>query len=170
MESTLTQNEIKANERIRNAVTILSLFLSGQNEDIDQADMNNLINQSDYKAITVPAGVYTLSFHSGNNAIELPSYAVPTVARSLRVGDEELDFNLKVLHHKPGRILAEEAIAIIKGKSPVHIVASNGLLKEEVRKLTEANKASAKKQADLKNCNLDSAEHSSYDEELGMDF
>lgn len=170
MGSSLTGNEDKANAKIKSALTILALFLSGQNDDIDQADMNNFINQHDYKGLSIPAGIYTLSYHSGNTDITLPDYTVPSVARTLRVGNEDVNFNLDVLHHKVGRILSENAINIMDNNLPVHIVASNGLLKEEMKRLTEANEKSAQRQKDLVNCNLEAAKHAVYDDELGIDL
>lgn len=169
MDGNITQSELAANTKIQHAMTIMSLFLSGVNEALDSTDIRLFINQHEYHGITVPAGIYTVSFHAGDK-IQLPDYAVPSVARTLTIGNDEVAFTLPVLHHKHGKIVNEEAIKLFTGKVPIHIVASNGLLKEEVRKLTEYNQAAAKRQQDLKNCNLESAEHAVHDDDLDMDF
>lgn len=169
MDASQTKGESIANDRFKNVMGIMSLFLSGDNESLDSTDMANFINQQDYKGIKTPAGLYSLSVHTGNGEIKLPNYCIPTVARTLTAPGKDVEFGLSVLHHKIGTVVSENALALFGEKSfPLHIVASSGLLKEEISKLSELNSASAKLQDELKATMIEAPTHAAEDDETGM--
>ena len=169
MDASQTKGESIANDRFKNVMGIMSLFLSGENESLDSTDMANFINQQDYKGIKTPAGLYSLSVHTGNGEIKLPNYCIPTVARTLTAPGKDVEFGLSVLHHKIGTVVSENALALFGEKSfPLHIVASSGLLKEEISKLSELNNASAKLQDELKATMIEAPTHAAEDDETGM--
>lgn len=169
MDASQTKGEAIANDRFKNVMGIMSLFLSGENESLDSTDMANFINQQDYKGIKTPAGLYSLSVHTGNGEIKLPNYCIPTVARTLTAPGKDVEFGLSVLHHKIGTVVSENALALFGEKSfPLHIVASSGLLKEEISKLSELNSASAKLQDELKATMIEAPTHAAEDDETGM--
>lgn len=169
MDASQTKGESIANDRFKNVMGIMSLFLSGDNESLDSTDMANFINQQDYKGIKTPAGLYSLSVHTGNGEIKLPNYCIPTVARTLTAPGKDVEFGLNVLHHKIGAVVSENALALFGEKSfPLHIVASSGLLKEEISKLSELNSASAKLQDELKATMIEAPTHAAEDDETGM--
>lgn len=169
MDASQTKGESIANDRFKNVMGIMSLFLSGDNESLDSTDMANFINQQDYKGIKTPAGLYSLSVHTGNGEIKLPNYCIPTVARTLTAPGKDVEFGLTVLHHKIGTVVSENALALFGEKSfPLHIVASSGLLKEEISKLSELNSASAKLQDELKATMIEAPTHAAEDDETGM--
>ena len=169
MDASQTKGESIANDRFKNVMGIMSLFLSGDNESLDSTDMANFINQQDYKGIKTPAGLYSLSVHTGNGEIKLPNYCIPTVARTLTAPGKDVEFGLNVLHHKIGTVVSENALALFGEKSfPLHIVASSGLLKEEISKLSELNNASAKLQDELKATMIEAPTHAAEDDETGM--
>ena len=169
MDASQTKGESIANDRFKNVMGIMSLFLSGDNESLDSTDMANFINQQDYKGIKTPAGLYSLSVHTGNGEIKLPNYCIPTVARTLTAPGKDVEFGLNVLHHKIGTVVSENALALFGEKSfPLHIVASSGLLKEEISKLSELNSASAKLQDELKATMIEAPTHAAEDDETGM--
>ena len=117
MDASQTKGESIANDRFKNVMGIMSLFLSGENESLDSTDMANFINQQDYKGIKTPAGLYSLSVHTGNGEIKLPNYCIPTVARTLTAPGKDVEFGLNVLHHKIGTVVSENALALFGEKS-----------------------------------------------------
>lgn len=171
MDKSQTVGEKLANERIANVMGVMSLFLSGDNESLDSTDMANFINQQDYKGIKTPPGVYSLSFHKGVGDIKLPEYCLPTVARTLTRPGLDVAFNLNVLHHKIGNVVHENVFAKFgENAFPLHIVASSGLLKEEINQLAKLNEASAQRQNDLKSTMIEAPVHATMDEETDMFF
>lgn len=171
MDKSQTVGEKLANERIANVMGVMSLFLSGDNESLDSTDMANFINQQDYKGIKTPPGLYSLSFHKGAGDIKLPEYCLPTVARTLTRPGLDVAFNLNVLHHKIGNVVHENVFAKFgENAFPLHIVASSGLLKEEINQLAKLNEASAQRQNDLKSTMIEAPVHATIDEETDMFF
>lgn len=171
MDPSQTVGERKANERISNVMGVMSLFLSGDNESLDSTDMANFINQQDYKGIKTPPGLYSLSFHKGAGDIKLPEYCLPTVARTLTAPGLDVAFNLNVLHHKIGQVVDQNVFDKFgENAFPIHIVASSGLLKEEINQLSKLNEASAQRQNDLKATMIEAPVHASMDEDTGMFF
>lgn len=171
MDKSQTVGEKLANERIANVMGVMSLFLSGDNESLDSTDMANFINQQDYKGIKTPPGVYSLSFHKGAGDIKLPEYCLPTVARTLTRPGLDVAFNLNVLHHKIGNVVHENVFAKFgENAFPLHIVASSGLLKEEINQLAKLNEASAQRQNDFKSTMIEAPVHATMDEETDMFF
>lgn len=171
MNKSQTQAEKLANDKFKNVMATMCLFLSGDNESLDSTDMSNFINQQDYKSIKMPAGLYSLTFHTGNDAIVLPEHCLPTVARTLTLAGKDVQFDLNVLHHKIGAVTSENAIAIFGENSfPLHIVASSGLLKEEIAQLAKLNQASAQRQNDLKSTMIEAPVQSIQDEDTDMFF
>lgn len=168
LDGNLTSNENKANERILNSMYILSAFLSGQNEAIDETDMANFIDQSKFKTIKIVPGIYTVTFHGGKTPIVLPDHALPTISRSLTAGNTEVDFNLEVFDHKIGKIVKEGALAKLASSLPIHMVASNGVLKGEIERLTEINDRASQAQRDMQNYQIAAPNDVNEDDDLGI--
>ena len=168
MGSGITANEALANERIRNGISILSAFLSGQNEAIDETDMEMFIDQSKFKTINIVPGIYTVSFHNKKD-LNLKQ-GVPTIARTLTVEGVDVDFDMQVFDYKVGRIVEEAAIKSFGEMLPVHIVASNGILKGEIEKLTEINANASELQKNMVNYNIQGPEDVKVDDDLGIMF
>ena len=118
-----------ANKAIFSSLSVLSLFLSGDNEALDNQDLVNIIDQSNYKTITVQPGLYALSTFSGS--VTLPQGAIPTVARTLVAEGVSPDIDTTLLHHKSGIITSENAIKIFSGQFPLHLVSSANLFAVE---------------------------------------
>lgn len=169
-DNTLTGSVEKANSNIRSVASFLSLFLSGQNAEIDHTDMEYFLCPHKLTTVTIPAGVYTVTFHGAGEEIKLPEYAVPAVARTLTIGNTPVEFPLHTRNHKMGYIVNENAINKLGSHVPIHIISSNGVLKAEVEKLTEANEAALEIQKSLTNCNLAAPKHAIKDDDLDMLF
>ena len=168
MGAGITANENAVNDKILNGITVLSAFLSGQNEAIDETDMENFIDQSKFKTINIVPGIYTLSFHSKDD-VDL-GIGIPTIARTLTVEGTDVNFNLEVFDYKVGKIVKEEAIAKFGSMLPTHLVASNGVLKGEIEKLTEINAKASEIQKNMVNYNIQAPEDVKVDDDLGIMF
>ena len=169
-DGTLTGAVEKANNHIKNMAGFLSLFLSGENAEIDHTDIEYFLCPHKLTTLTIPAGVYTITFHGGGEEIKLPDYAVPAVARTLSIAGKEVEFPIHTRNHKLGYIVNENAISKFDKHAPIHIISSNGMLKAEVEKLTQANEAALAIQKSLVNCNLEAPKHAVTDDELDMMF
>lgn len=114
-----------ANKAIFSSLSVLSLFLSGDNEALDNQDLLNIIDQSNYKTINIQPGLYALSTFSGKAT--LPQGAIPTVARTLTSAGISPDVGIQLLHHKSGIVRSENANKIFGKQYPLHLISSANL-------------------------------------------
>ena len=160
--------EKQVDKMIMNSLSTLSLFLSGRHEGLDNQDLINIIDQSNYKTIKLPEGLYGLHFYS--KSIELPEEASPTVGRTLAVRDQDFDTKVNLLHHKKGFIDAENAITVMGDQLPIHmIVYANFFAVEEkiLKPITDDYYTTMDK---VKNQNIGGTSRSSIDDETGFVF
>jgi len=127
--------EVAANKRIFNTLGTMSMFLSGENGDVDTQDMINFVDQSNYKSIDIKPGLYGLVTHSGN--IVPPNDAIPTVARTLTIDGIPPVTGVTLLHNKIGICLKENAKNIYEGQFPIHAVNYANYLTVEIDHLTK---------------------------------
>ena len=167
MGKSITENEAMANEKIKNSLAVLATFLSGQNESIDPMDMDVFINQHNYKTTKIQPGIYIVVFQTGND-FKMPKTSVPTIARTLSIGDQEVSFDLKVLHHKAGKIICEDAISTFEGQSPIHMIATSGTLNDEIKKLTDTHNMFVDLQNKMTNAMYTPTEQAVEDEDTGL--
>jgi hypothetical protein len=121
--------EKEVNNILFNTLSAVAMFLSGENEAIDNQDMVGLIDQSHYSRIKVEPGIYTMTIHAGE--VKLPKESIPTVARSLTKEGTPYDIDVTLLHHKRGFVTAENALSIYGEQFPIHIVmAANAMVSE----------------------------------------
>jgi hypothetical protein len=111
-------------------LSVLSLFMSGKNSEIDYQDMLSIIDPTAYDSITIPAGLYNISIFKGD--IELPDYSKPMLGRTLTIPDKDGSPGITLHHHKVGEVLAENAFNIFKDQWPLHIVTHHGMFKIEL--------------------------------------
>lgn len=128
----LNNAEQEVNKIILSTMTLVSVFLSGDNEALDNQDMANIIDQSKYTNIEIQPGLYGLTLFMNNIATQVEG-AIPTVGRSLTVKGENFDTNLTLLHHKRGYIEHTNVIEKIqKDNLPMHMISyANYLLVEK---------------------------------------
>lgn len=160
--------EKAADKMILNSMSTLSLFLSGRHEGLDNQDLINIIDQSNYKTISLPAGLYGLHFYS--KAVELPEGASPTVGRTLATSGQDFDTKVNLLHHKKGFIDSENAVKIMGDQLPIHmLVYANFFAVEEkiLKPITEDYYATMDK---VKNQNVSGTSRSSMDDDTGFIF
>lgn len=88
------------NKQLFVTLSAMSLFLSGKNDDIDNQDIVNFIDQSNYKTVEVKPGLYGL--HVYTKDINLPEGATPTNARILTAPDQDFGLKANIMHFKQG--------------------------------------------------------------------
>lgn len=135
----MNKAEEEANKYLGNIMVSCSLFLSGENEDLDNQDMAGIVDQSHYSTIKVQPGLYGLVFYS--KEINPAEGTIPTVGRTLTLEGKDYDPNLTLLHHKRGYVTAQNAIDIVKEENfPLHMVSFANYFKAEEASLKEQAK------------------------------
>ena len=123
----------EANRSVFNSLSALTLFLSGVNHELDNQDMINIIDQSNYSTINIKPGLYALNAFSKD--VALPDGCIPTVARTLTVNGVSPDINVPLLHHKNGKIIEENAARIYAEYAPLHLVSYTNFFTQEESRL-----------------------------------
>lgn len=130
--------EDKANQMLLNTISTISLFLSGQNEALDNQDMTFIIDQSNLTSLNIAPGLYGLIVSSKDPI--LPADSIPTVARTLTVGNIPYDINnLTLLHHKRGYVTNENAASLYKSQFPIHLISFANIFTVEEKSLKAVN-------------------------------
>jgi len=163
-------NAIKeANMSIFNSMSAMSLFLSSENLDIDAQDMRNLIDQKNYNKLNIPAGLYAINTFSKD--VVMPDGCKATVARTLTTDIASPDINVEGLHHhKVGKILDENALAIYSEHAPIHLISYANFFTMETERLKSYTDGML---TDMNNIEIDTiqgTENSDVDEDTGMVF
>ena len=165
----MKQAEEAANNILLNVMTTCSLFLSGQNEALDNQDMINIIDQSNYKTIQIEAGLYGLTFHS--KEIKIPEKSIPTVARTLTLTDKDFDTDLTLLHHKRGWVENENVINVMTAEAfPLHMVVCSNFFKLEENNLKTITDDHYNIMNNIKAEHVGGSSQSSLDEDTGLVF
>lgn len=121
-DKNMMEAESKANSMLFNTISTLSLFLSGQNEAIDNQDMTFIIDQSNFTSLNISSGLYGLVIASKDPV--LPPDSIPTVARTLTIENVPYDINnLTLLHHKRGYVTNENAKNLYSKQFPLHLIS-----------------------------------------------
>lgn len=144
--------EREVNKKIKNIISILSCFLSGQNSTVDSTDMTNFLDQSNFKSLSIEPGLHTMMISKGK--IKVPNYAEIIGARCLVVNEddtvstkyecvnydkqgneriEEKDLNL--LHFKIGKIVEPNAVERLKDIVPIFVTTTTGMVANETERL-----------------------------------
>lgn len=163
-------NAIKeANLSIFNSLSAMSLFLSGDNLDIDAQDMRNFIDQNNYSKINIPAGLYAIN--SFSKEVVIPDGCKATVSRTLTTSTISPDLNIENLQHsKVGRILDENALKIYNEYAPIHLISYANFFTKETARLKTYSTSMLN---DLNNIEIDSiqgSDNSQLDDDTGIIF
>lgn len=111
----------EVNKQLFATLTAISLFLSGSNDDLDNQDIVNFIDQSNYKTIEFKPGLYGLHVYS--KSIHLPDGATPVNARILTLPAQDYVLNCNLLHYKQGIVSNEKVHDFInKDQLPLFLV------------------------------------------------
>lgn len=145
-----------------------SVFLSGENEALDNQDMANIVDQSKYTNIELTPGLYGLIYYSKNITDNVVK-SIPTVGRSLTLKGEDFDTNLTLLHHKRGYIENPNVIEKIgKDNLPIHMVSYANHLLQEKERLREVEKHYNNIMENLKEAHKEDTHSYEVDEDTGL--
>lgn len=111
----------KTNEMLYSSLSTVALFLSGINKDIDGQDMVGFFSPSSYNTISVSPGIYGLSLYGSGTSIG-DDESIPIIGRTLSIPGVDTGELPKMLHHKDGHVVSDDAITIYKGQFPLHMV------------------------------------------------
>lgn len=155
----IKEGEEIVNNKLKNSLSILSVFLSGCNSDIDNKDMEIFIEQMRYSAYKVPAGLMRIMLV--NKEIKLGDGVKATMVRSLTTGNEQFDLDYDLIHSKNGIIVEEEVLRIFKEHCPLFAVSLSNYFVEEHNMLTNRLKYFEEMINSLHSKPLDGSENSS---------
>lgn len=165
----MRQAEETVNKILSNILSTLSLFLSGENEALDNQDMFGIIDQSHYTTINVLPGLYNLIIYS--DKVNVPEGSIPSVGRTLTIEGHDFDTNIALLHHKRGYVVNPNAVSVMKeGCFPIHLIAfGNGMVKEvkNLKTISDEYDAIA---ASMHSEDLFGTANSNVDDETGLVF
>lgn len=165
----MKEAEAEANKIIANILTSISLFLSGENEAIDNQDMYGIIDQSHYVSFNIEPGLYGLSVHS--KEIKLPEGAIPTVGRTLTLDGLDFDTNLTLIHHKRGYVTNDNAISIAKKENfPIHLISCANYLELEEANLKKIEEEYENIMSNIKSKSLSNNYENNVDKDTGIIF
>jgi len=133
--NTAAARELTVNESIYNALSVFSLFLSGDNEDIDTKDMVNFLSPDNYSTITIAPALYSINIFTNGNIKNDPN-AVNLIGRTLTAVDESYDMDITLLQHKHGRVVMDNVTKVLGDITPIHLILAGECLKAEHKALT----------------------------------
>lgn len=163
---TSNESEKLVNDLVYKAIAGLSLFLSGQNESIDEQDMLMVIDQSRYTSISVPAGLYALLI--GTGTITPPPGSFPTTGRSLGRADDVCDLDIPFMAFKRGIVTDPNAASVYDKSFPIHLVNFGNFLTDENEKLNRAITSFKEITSNYKHNNFVADEGAKVNSELGI--
>lgn len=132
----IVSREAAVNREIFASLSILSAFLSGDNEDIDTKDMVNFIAPDKYETITINPSLYQINIYR-EGVIEDSPNVINIMGRTLSKSDDTPDMSLTLLQHKYGCITSENALDKLSNVTPIHLVLTGNALVDEHTKLTK---------------------------------
>ena len=132
------ESEKEIDTLLYKSLSAITLFLSGENESIDNQDMVMMLEQTKYKSVTVHPGLYALMVCSKEAKPVEGGYF--TGARSLGGVNSVCDINQPLQHFKKGVITSEDALSLYDNALPLHLVSVGNFLDREVNELNKAIK------------------------------
>lgn len=166
----LLKGEDVVNKIMHGYIASLLLFLSSNNEYLDNQDMRGIIDQSNYKTLPINPGLYGLQFFS--KEIKAIEGSVATVGRTLLASGTE-DFSLgeaKFLHHKTGYVVDQDALAKFDSQFPLHMASFNNFFLLEQSRLNKIADESNKIASSIVSQEVKGASNSTVDEDTGLIF
>lgn len=162
----MKEAEQDVNNIIFSYLTSLSLFLSSENEYLDNQDMINMIDQSKYTKIPLAAGIYGLQFFS--KEVKLPAGTTPVGGRTLTLENGLYDTGLELFHHKYGFVKDDQAKTMYEAQWPLHMIAVNNYFVVEEEKLDKITESVFSTAANVKSKEIKGTSKSAIDDETGL--
>lgn len=162
----MKEAEQDVNNLIFNYLSSLALFLSSENEYLDNQDMINMVDQSKYTKIPLESGIYGLQFFS--KEIKLPNGTTPVGGRTLTLENGVYDTGLELFHHKYGFVKDDQAKTMYEAQWPLHMIAINNYFVMEEDKLDKISESVFTAAANVKSKEIKGTSRSNIDEETGL--
>lgn len=129
----------RANRRILSFMTTLSLFLSGQNFDLDNRDMEAFLDftKNSTLAQKLKPGLYTIEVLTSDKT-EVTDGCEVIMGRTLSVADSPIRDDYYLADRKVGQVVHNSAIDVFNGHFPIDLMLASGYMTVESQKLEEA--------------------------------
>ncbi len=165
----LKKGESIANLKIRNALEILSIFLSGDNMDIDSKDMEIFLEQNRFQGnIQIPPGIYSILLTNGNK-IDRENGVEPTMIRTLTIEAEtNHSFEFDLVHAKNGIITSKEVIEKYKDAVPLIAAMLSNYFERECVGLKDRLDYFDQYLGRIKSHQIGGSKNSKQDDDLGL--
>ncbi len=125
--------ESTVNRNIYDSLAIMSMFISGANEDIDTKDMVNFLSPDQYTTISIKPSLYTICIYT-EGVVNNNTDCINILGRTLSKPKDTPNLNLTLLQHKYGTVTSENAVKIIGKITPIHIILTgNELVQEHIK-------------------------------------
>ena len=163
----LSAAEKSVNKQLFVTMTAMSLFLSGTNGKLDNQDIINFIDQSNYRTITLKPGLYGLHVYSKD--INLPEGATPTNARILTTEGQDFALRADILHYKQGDVTVSNVFETIKPEQfPLYLVTYSNFFALEEGALKPQTENFYNIQDSIVNNQITGSSRSSVDDDTGL--
>jgi len=126
--------ETEVNSLIFNALSVVSLFLSGANVDIDTQDMINFLAPENYTSLDIKPAALNVSIFD-NDDIATEDGVINLIGRTLTTEDQDTTHDLVLLHHKHGRVIESDAVVTAREITPLHMLLVGNFMVAEHRRL-----------------------------------
>ena len=136
-EDSSKNSRTKVNEQIHRGIFLLATLFSGQNSELDTADLSNWLNYN--KVTSHEPHLVSLSIHT--NAVNIPKSYVPVTVATLTDADSGSNISTEtsgvvlVDYQCVGYLPKDAVIDGVKFERPVHFVTVDGAFSETVAQL-----------------------------------
>jgi hypothetical protein len=127
--------ENNVNADIYRALTVMSVYLSGDNGDIDSKDMINFLSPDRYSTISIAPNLYTIRIHTGG-PVKNNKGEINLIGRTLTLPDNKSAPDVVLLQHKYGTVSDPNVLEQVGDLLPIHMVLTADSLKDEHAMLT----------------------------------
>jgi len=128
---TTPKSEKSVNNKVSSFLELVSIFVSGDIQNLDHQDMNNFLRPTKYKSFTVAPGIYNLGVANG----VLEDANTIMVRTIIQNSEADIRVNIPLLHNKTGII--SEALSDMFNEYPVYMLYRKNILQAEVANLKE---------------------------------
>lgn len=129
----ISERLVSTDNNILTFLAGISLFLSGENFNLDNQDLITLIDFTPLTSINLSPGAYNINIYSNTISDNDHDYFI---GRTLTYEDISPDPGIKLLHWKQGAIINPNVLNTInRDELPLHLVLGSGVISEEVNKL-----------------------------------
>jgi len=126
--------EKEVNDMIFNALSVVSLFLSGANVDIDTQDMINFLAPENYTSLDIKPAALNVGIFDGDD-FTTDDGVINLIGRTLTTEGQDTTTDLVLLHHKHGRVIESDAVVTAREITPLHMLLMGNFMVAEHQRL-----------------------------------